>query len=116
MLGSSEIIKHFFDRFTFSARELGRKYGKSCYQITHNPIQAHCNVYKLVCSTNLIRRFLHEKYALMCVLLFFIANASQVGTHSFFHSLRNLPLNSFFTLLLGSFERFSQLAPVSIVI
>ena len=71
MLGSSEIIKHFFDRFTFSARELGRKYGKSCYQITHNPIQAHCNVYKLVCSTKLIRRFLHEKYALMCVLLLF---------------------------------------------
>ena len=116
MLGSSEIIKHFFDRFTFSARELGRKYGKSCYQITHNPIQAHCNVYKLVCSTKLIRRFLHEKYALMRVLLIFMANASQLGTHSFFHSLRNLPLNSFFALLFGSFEGFSQFDLVSIVI
>lgn len=71
MLGNFKIIKLIFDRSAFSAREMGGKYGKSYYQIAHNPIQAHCNVYQFVCSTKLFHRFLHEKYALMCVLLIF---------------------------------------------
>lgn len=71
MLGSSEIIKHFFDRFTFSAREPGEKFGNSCYQIAYNPIQAHYNVSEFVCCIKLNHRFLHEKYALMRVLLIF---------------------------------------------
>ena len=116
MLGNFKIIKLIFDRSAFSAREMGGKYGQSCYQIAHNPIPTHCNMYKFVCSTKLIHRFLPEKYALMRVLLFFIANASQLGTHSFFPSLRNLPLNSFLGLLLECFEGFSQFDLVSIVI
>ena len=120
MLGNSKTVKLIFDHSAFSVRELGTKCGKACHKSAYNPlyilIQAHCNVYKFVCSTKLIHRFLHEKYALMRVLLFFIANASQLGTHSFFPSLRNLPLNSFLGLLLECFEGFSQFALVSIVI
>ena len=71
MLGNLKIIKLIFDRSAFSARELGGKYGNSCYQIAHNPIQAHCHAYKLVCCIKLNHRFLHEKYALMRVLLIF---------------------------------------------
>lgn len=71
MLGNFKIIKLIFDRSAFSAKEVGEKYRKTCYQIAHNPIQVHCNVYKFVCSTKLIHRFLHEKYALMRVLLIF---------------------------------------------
>ncbi len=102
MLGNLKIIKLIFDRSAFSARELGGKYGNSCYQIAHNPIQAHCHAYKFVCCIKLNHRFLHEKYALMRVLLLFYCqcvptwdafchlcplevhkrNLSQVGTHS----------------------------------
>lgn len=84
MLENFKITKLIFDRSAFSARELGGKYGNFCHQIAHNPIQAHCNVYKFVCSTKLIHRFLHEKYALMRVLLIFMANASQLGHILFF--------------------------------
>lgn len=71
MLGNFKIIKLIFDRSAFSVRELGRKHGKSCFQIAYNPIQAHCHAYIFVCSIKLNHRFLHEKYALMRVLLFF---------------------------------------------
>lgn len=85
MLGISKTIKLLFDHSAFSVRERGIKCGQTCYKAACNPpynlIQTHCNVYKFVCSTKLIHRFLHEKYALMRVLLFFIANASQLGTH-----------------------------------
>ena len=85
MLEDAKIIELFFARSEFAIKELDTKYGKVCYGIAYNPpynlIQTHCNVYKFVCSTKLIHRFLHEKYALMRVLLFFIANASQLGTH-----------------------------------
>lgn len=90
MLGNVKISKLIFDRSAFSARELGRKYGKSCYQISYPPIQAHCHAYKFLCSIKINHRFLHEKYALMSVLLFFIVNVAQLGTHSFYPILRNL--------------------------
>lgn len=88
MLGISKTIKLIFDRSAFSVRERGTKCGIACYKSTYNPlfilIQAHCNAYKFVCSTKFNYCFLPEKYALMRVLLFFIAKASQLGTHSFF--------------------------------
>ena len=87
MLGNLKIIKLIFDRSAFSARELGRKYGNSCYQIAYNPIQAHCDVYEFVCSTKLIHLFLHEKYALMRVLLLFYCQC--VPTWDAFSSFAN---------------------------
>ena len=75
MLEDAKIIELFFARSEFAIKELDTKYGKVCYGIAYNPpynlIQTHCNVYKFVCSTKLIHRFLHEKYALMRVLLIF---------------------------------------------
>ena len=84
MLGNFKIIKLIFDRSAFSAREPGGKYGNSCYQIAYNPIQAHCDVYEFVCSTKLIHLFLHEKYALMRVLLLFYCQCVPTWDTFFF--------------------------------
>lgn len=75
MLGISKTNKFEIDCSSFSVRERGIKSEQTCYKTAYhppyNPIQIHCNVYKFVCSTKLIHRFLHEKYALMRVLLIF---------------------------------------------
>ena len=75
MFGNSKTITLIFDRSAFSFRERGSKCGKTCYKSTYNPlynlIQTHCHAYEFVCSAKLNHRFLHEKYALMRVLLFF---------------------------------------------